>query len=186
MDNLDNNLDDPEIVDIQNVSIVQSSIDKLTMELMMNKSHYKKYLLKQDPKKYQEIQEHIDKIHKYNGQIEELFSELLVNSMKSNMPEKYTRSINDAFQEFIKTCIQHFEICQLEQGPDNADNDTLFSSITQSNITQPISSLSKPMPSLSTSCSSIDENTSSNWGKPIAKSSNKPSYYTMDMYMNKK
>jgi hypothetical protein len=155
----------------------QSSIDKLTMELMMNKSHYKKYLLNRDPQKYQEVQEHTNKIRKYSNQLESLFAELLTDSMKSNVPEKHTRAVNDSFQEYIKTCIQHFEIKDLEQGSttEALDTDVMFDPST---INHTISNTV----------------TTSSWGAPITrdrstihdKSTNKTSHYTMDMYMNKK
>ena len=94
----------------------QSSIDRITMELMMNRSHYKKYLAKQDPHKYQENQEYIAKIKKYRLKITTLMSELFDDSVKSNISEKYTRDINDTFNEFLKTCVKHYEICELETG----------------------------------------------------------------------
>ena len=103
---------------------IQSSIDKITMELMMNRTHYKKYLLKQDPIKYKENQEYILKIQKYENKFANLMAELLQDSIKTNVSEKYTRDINDTFNEFLKTCIQHFEICELEQGVN--DSDILF------------------------------------------------------------
>ena len=112
-----------EIKEIQPTAI-QSSIDKITMELMMNRTHYKKYLLKQDPIKYKENQEYIVKIQKYENKFANLIAELLQDSMKTNVSEKYTRDINDTFNEFLKTCIQHFEICELEQGVN--DSDILF------------------------------------------------------------
>ena len=84
----------------------QSSIDKLTMELMMNRSHYKKYLLKQDPNKYQEKQEYIQKIKKYKLKILTMINELLDDSVKLDITEKYTRDINDTFNEYLKTCVK--------------------------------------------------------------------------------
>ena len=144
-------------------SPAQPSIDKITMELMMNRSHYKKYLLKQDPQKFQEVQEYTDKIHKYSDHIESLFTELLIDSMKINVTEKHTHALNDSFREFVKSCIQHFELKELERTDDPTsssasidDTDVLFDTIN-------------------------DTPSSTSWGKPIKKST----YYTMDMYMNK-
>lgn len=162
---------------LSSTAFTQSSIDKLTMELMMNKSHYKKYLLNRDPQKYQEVQEHTNKIRKYSNQLESLFAELLTDSMKSNVPEKHTRAVNDSFQEYIKTCIQHFEIKDLEQGSttEAVDTDVMFEPSTLDHT------ISNTV-------------TSSSWGAPITrdkstihdKSTSKTPHYTMDMYMNKK
>jgi hypothetical protein len=102
----------------------QPAIDKITMELMMNRSHYKKYLLKQDPNKYQEKQEYIQKIKRYKLKILSIMNELLDDSVKLDISEKYTRDINDSFNEYLKTCVKHFEICELENH--SADTDTLF------------------------------------------------------------
>ena len=114
----------------------QPSIDKITMELMMNRSHYKKYLLKQDPAKYQEKQEYIQKIKKYKLKILTMINELLDDSVKLDIPEKYTRDINDSFNEYLKTCVKHFEICELEARP-SGDTDTLFPLVEPDGVSNP-------------------------------------------------
>lgn len=133
----------------------QPSIDQITMELMMNRSHYKKYLAKQDPNKYQENQEYINKIKKYKLKITNIMLELLDDSVKSNVSEKYTRDINDTFNVFLKTCVKHFEIYELQS---NFDTDTLFDQLD--NIDSNNDNLSNP----------------SVFVKP---------HYTMDMFANK-
>ena len=114
----------------------QPSIDKITMELMMNRSHYKKYLLKQDPNKYQEKQEYIQKIKKYKLKILTMINELLDDSVKLDIPEKYTRDINDSFNEYLKTCVKHFEICELESRS-SGDTDTLFPLVEPDGVSNP-------------------------------------------------
>ena len=112
-------------------STVQSSIDKLTMEFMMNRVHYKRYLSKQDPQKFQENQEYIQKIKKYKTKIMNMMNALLENSINSTS-EKYTRDINDTFNEYLKTSITHFELQELENSNESfqeQSQDTLFESI---------------------------------------------------------
>jgi len=57
-------------------------IDKLTLELLINKNQYKKYLSKTDPEKFKTNQEHLEKINKYRGKIMTMFSQLLDNPDK--------------------------------------------------------------------------------------------------------
>ncbi len=116
----------------------QSSIDKITMELMMNRSHYKKYLSKQDPAKYKEHQEYIQKIKKYKLKLTNIMSELLDDSVKLNANEKYTRDINDTFNEYLKTCVKHLEIQELESSSNGHDSDMLFEQIIQDSVNSPI------------------------------------------------
>ena len=63
---------------------IQSSIDKITMELMMNRTHYKKYLLKKDPIKYKENQEYILKIQKYENKFANSISNINNQSNSSH------------------------------------------------------------------------------------------------------
>ena len=90
-------------------------IDKLTLELLTNKSQYKKYLSKADPEKYKSNQEHLEKISKYRGKILSVFSQLLDDPDK-----QITTSLNEDFDHFVKSCISHFEKQQEE------DDDIMF------------------------------------------------------------
>jgi len=84
-------------------------IDKLTLELLINKNQYKKYLSQTNPEKYKQHREHLDKISKYRGKIMSMFSQLIEN------PEKQiTNKINESFDNFVRTCINHFEMKELD------------------------------------------------------------------------
>lgn len=144
-----------------------NNIDKLTLELLINKSQYKKYVQKNDPVKYSENQIYLGKITKYRYKIEKLFSDLLEN------PEKQiTTDINSDFTHFMKTSIQYFELKEMENtaedhNGDPIDEETLFGSIDNS-----------------TSASS-----SSLWGNKLKKSGGVSNYmpkYTMDSYVRTK
>jgi len=181
-------------------------VDKLTLELMMNKTHYQKYLAKMDPARYQENQDHIRKIRKYRHRILELTSELLDNYMDSRPTNKHNNEVNESCDEYIRTCIQYFEMRDLEiqmtsVSPD--DNDVMFN--LHINECMPKATRKDTLVlsgSLTVNENKMVENTniehepdkepdkefdittSSVWGKPIKKG--KLSYYTMDMYMKKK
>ena len=70
-----------------------NNIDKLTLELLINKSQYKKYVQKNDPVKYSENQIYLGKITKYRYKIEKLFSDLLENPEKQIMVLAHNREL---------------------------------------------------------------------------------------------
>jgi hypothetical protein len=166
------------------------SIDKLTLELLINKNQYNKYLSQTNPEKYKQHREHLDKLTKYRGKIMTMFSQLLEN------PEKQiTTTINEDFDHFVRTCMNHFEMKELDYQTSQEvedDDDVLFGD-----------------------CESISNNenetlidtsyaSSSLWGKKIKKRNNDlvdvPSYtsvagaytsvdvpsYTLDMFIKQK
>ena len=146
-----------------------NSIDKLTLELLINKSQYKKYVQKNDPAKYSENQVYLGKIQKYSYKIEQLFSSLL-----ENPDQQITTDINRDFTHFVKTCIQYFELKEMEcvaedHNGETIDDETLFGTIDDSAATS-----------------------ASSWGHRIKKScpgSVGPAYmpkYTMDSYVRTK
>jgi hypothetical protein len=100
----------------------QPSIDQLTMELMMNKSHYHKYLSKKNPQKYQEAKETANKVDRYYPKIMEITETLLADFISQNSNEKYTREVNDVFQDYMKTCVKYLEMRDLER----EDEEMLF------------------------------------------------------------
>jgi hypothetical protein len=99
------------------------SIDKLTMELLLNKTHYAKYLSKTDPQRHNEYQEFLGKLSTYREDILSMTETLLVNPKKM-----YTNEVGQAFDNYVQTLIKYLEIEEMnkeaEQG--NEDPDTLF------------------------------------------------------------
>ena len=162
----------PEPEELMVLPEPMNTIDKLTLELLINKSQYKKYVQKNDPAKYSENQIYLGKIQKYSYRIEQLFSSLL-----ENPDQQITTDVNRDFTHFVKTCIQYFELKEIEcvaedHNGDPIDDETLFGSIDDS-------------AALSASSSSL-------WGHKIKKSgtgSAGPAYmakYTMDSYVRTK
>ena len=169
---MDNIIDN--IVVEKDISTTQSAIDKLTMEFMMNRTHYKRYLSKQDPLKFQENQEYIQKIKKYKVKIFNLMTELLDDSINPSS-EKYTRDINDSFNEYLKTCVKYFEMQEFEQS--TTQENTLFGESAES-TEDTLFGESASMNSASMNSASMN---SSIWGKSIKKQKN----YTMDNFVSK-
>jgi hypothetical protein len=99
------------------------SIDKLTMELLLNKTHYAKYLSKTDPQKHSEYQEFLGKLSTYREDILSMTETLLVNPKKM-----YTNEVGQAFDNYVQTLIKFLEIEEMNKDSDNGndESDTLF------------------------------------------------------------
>ena len=147
-------------------------IDKLTLELLTNKSQYKKYLAKTDPEKHRASQEYLEKIEKYRYKIQSMFTQLLDDPDK-----QITHEISEDFHSFVKTAIHHFEMKELERDADTyrhdkfvEDEDVLFG-----NCDERDEMIENNGPST----------TKSFWGKPIIKKEGVklPAGYTMDLFL---
>jgi len=97
-------------------------IDKMTLELLMNKTQYNKYMSKNDPKKHAEIDEYLNNIRKYHRSISELTIELL------NEPNKpITIEVNEVFEHYVKTLIRYLKMKEIESANDyNDDQDNVL------------------------------------------------------------
>jgi len=163
---------------------MQEDIDKLTLELLINKNQYNKYLSQTNPEKYKQHREHLDKLSKYRGKIMSMFSQLMEN------PEKQiTTTINEDFDHFVRTCINHFEMKELDYQPTQEkeledDDDVLFGDCESGTNNE-----NEELIDTSYASSSL-------WGKKIKKRNNDsvdvPSYtsvagaYTLDMFIKQK
>ena len=106
-------------------------VDKISLEFLMNKNHYHRYISQTDPKRHSEIQEHLANVRKYKRNILQMTSDLLENPNK-----QITNEIGDIFDAYVKTMIKHFKMKELE-GENNynkseEDDDILFGSISES------------------------------------------------------
>jgi hypothetical protein len=100
--------------------VPSNKMDKLTMEYLMNKSQYKKYVAKTDPEKYANDETLYQKICKYRNKILFLTEELLENPNKL-----VTLDVNDGFSDYARTMIRYFEMKEMEKD----DNDIIFDKI---------------------------------------------------------
>jgi len=108
-----------------------SANDKLTLELLTNRSQYRKCLSLVNPDKYNEIQTKLQKYSQYFTDINTLTNELLEN------PEKMVSSeINDAFDNYMNSCIRYFDLQEIvnnSSNKSNDDDDMLFGNCMNSN-----------------------------------------------------
>ena len=102
-----------------------NNIDQLTLDLLVNKGQYKKYLSIADPQRFEEQQKHLEKIAKYENKIRSMFSNLMEG-------KQITNDINESFDQFIKDCIRHCENKELEKEDFPKDEDVMFGNMDSS------------------------------------------------------
>lgn len=88
-------------------------IDKITLELLINKNQYNKYIASVDPEKHKKITEFSDKLAKYSEQILSLTEQYC-----SNPKTQKTTEMDETFVTYAKTCFRYFEMKELEGDPD--------------------------------------------------------------------
>ena len=110
----------------------ETEIDKMTMELFMNRKNYKKYLEKTDPTKFSDLQNHHADIEKYRGSIVAITDDLLENP---NL--QITNEVNEIFDAYTKIIIRYLKHKEMEKSLDNnfennnMDEDVMFGTINE-------------------------------------------------------
>lgn len=85
------------------------SLDKITLELLINKNQYNKYLEKEDPKKYEIHKTYLETIKKYKYKILKITKKFVED------PEfSLNLEMNEMFSIFFKTFIRYFEMQEVE------------------------------------------------------------------------
>lgn len=89
-----------------------ADLDKLTLELLMNKTNYKKYIEKTDPKKFIERQEFWARVRKYRRRILALTEEYL-----ENPDTGVSLDMNQVFDDYVKSAIRYLEDMDIQSRP---------------------------------------------------------------------
>jgi hypothetical protein len=171
------------------VSTSMDTIDRLTFELLVNKSHYKKYLSKSNPDKFREHSAFYEKIRKYKNRIVAVVSDLTMD------PElQINNEMNDGFNDFMRTCIRFFEMKDLETDFENKDFDDdsenmLFGQIADTNTsTNNNDYSSRNVPDLDVDSDNTHSTSKSWWGgeqvKKISKNMKYSDNFDMRMFSN--
>jgi hypothetical protein len=107
------------------------TIDKLTLELLMNKNTYNRYIEKTDPSKHKEEQQFRKKINKYKARMISLTIKHL-----DNPNFQINNELTSIISEYAKTFIKYFEMNDLEissfysnENEEDADENILFGKI---------------------------------------------------------
>jgi hypothetical protein len=109
--------------DSEEISPKNEYIDKLTMELLLNKNHYAKYLANTDPKKHDEYKSFKSKLRKHSVDIIDITSQMI-----ENPKDALSADIEEAFDIYVKSILRHFELKEFESPPEKqeSDEDILF------------------------------------------------------------
>jgi hypothetical protein len=169
MDNLhDKNTKLPAIVPVQ----IESSIDKMTLQLLTNKKTYNKYLSTQDPNYSRNMKKYENKVSKYENDIMSILTSYL-----EDINKQITTDLDEGADHFIKSCIKYLEMKELEDKTNGGcyetdmkdDDDVLFSEENESS--EYIDKSSQPP---------LHSKHNSYWGKSIRKMD----HMNMSMNMN--
>ena len=97
----------------------KSYVDQITLELLLNKSTYQKYLSKTDPDKHHQHQEFIKKLKGFKPNILDITEDMI-----DHQNHKYTNELTDAFDSYARAVIKYLEVESSKQ--QNDDEDVLF------------------------------------------------------------
>jgi hypothetical protein len=89
--------------------IENPEINKLTLELFMNKTQYNKYLSKMNPEKYSVLDNEWKMIQKYKLSILTATEDLLQDRHK-----QISLDVNAAFDGYVRTLVRHFQQKEIE------------------------------------------------------------------------
>lgn len=89
-------------------------IDKITLELLINKNQYNKYIATTDPEKYKKISEFSAKLLKYQNKIMNLTEEYC-----SSTKVQKNNEMDDMFNNYARACIRYLEMKELEKSNEN-------------------------------------------------------------------
>ena len=92
-------------------------VDKLTLELLLNKNHYSKYLSKTDPKKYEDFREYKSKLRKYSVDIIDMTSQLIENPKSGK-----TTEIQESFNAYMNSILKYYELKEVEKANEYNEN----------------------------------------------------------------
>lgn len=99
-----------------------AAMDRLTMELLLNKTHYAKYLSKTDRQKHDEFQEFVGNLRKYSAEMADITHRLTRNP-KSTI---FSQDMLEAFETYAHTVIRFMELSAMNK--DENEEDELFPS----------------------------------------------------------
>lgn len=167
--------------DISNNEIPRNEfIDKITMELLMSKTKYNKYLESTDPENYEKKMLYKEEVSKYRTVIQDIFKEEF-NNISTEMNGRSTE-IKNSFDNFLKECIRYIKMKELELGNsfnsnNYQDDETIFDKCDD--IEEKIKDISMSKQNIKTESDEEDRTNNSLWGDGAIK-------YDMKMFARRK
>ena len=114
--------DSPPVQEKRNESTF--NIDKVTLECMMNKNLYKKYLAQTDTDKYQQMQVQSRRLAAVRAPVLEMTRQLIDDYVRHGNSKQYTHKIHASFEAFVDLCMTY--VAEHPPGSENDDVDVLF------------------------------------------------------------
>jgi len=156
-----------QIDDLEN-TVTTSEIDQITLSLLMNKNHYRKYVSQNNPEQHEAENQRISDNRKYRSRIMDLTSRLL-----DSPNTQITTDVDQIFVAYTKRLVQYFKMQDIEKlnrshngcyENDDEDEDVLFGKMDET--------------------PSVAQSSSSFWGKDkVVKKGNLPvASYDMRMF----
>ena len=167
--------------DISNNEIPRNEfVDKITMELLMSKTKYNKYLESKDPENYEKKMLYKNEVSKYRTVIQDIFNEE-INNISTETNGRSTE-MKHSFDNFLKECIKYIKMKELEIGnPFNyknyQDDETIFEKCDE--IEQKIKDIATSKQNFKTDSDNEDVPNNSLWGEGAIK-------YDMKMFARRK
>lgn len=126
------------IDDLEN-TVTTSEIDQLTLSLLMNKNHYRKYVSQTNPEQHEVENQRIADNRKYRSRILDLTSRLL-----DSPDTQITTDVDQIFVAYTKRLVQYFKMQDVEKlnrshngcyEKDDEDEDVLFGNMDETPTT---------------------------------------------------
>lgn len=110
---------EPSIYNNSNVPNSSNAfVDKITLELLLNKTNYQKYLSKSEPQKFAEYQEFLDNCEKHKRQMVNITCGLINNPANN----KCSTEVANAFETYAKVLIRYLELKEMTDSIQAANN----------------------------------------------------------------
>lgn len=108
---------------MEDLQSTMTDMNRMTMELLLNKTHYAKYLSKTDRQKHAEFQQFVDNLSKFRDPLIDI-TQRLIRDPKSAV---FSQDMIDSFQTYAHTVIRFLEMqddCTTK--PEEDDPDEMF------------------------------------------------------------
>jgi len=145
LDEVSENEETPFVVENDSLenTVSNAEIDHITLSLLMNKNHYRKYVAQTDPEQHNIENQRIEENRKYSNRIIELTRRLL------DYPHtQITTDIDEIFIAYTKRLVHYFKRKDIEERGipitgsyerDDVDEDVMFGNMDEStgSLTEP-------------------------------------------------
>jgi hypothetical protein len=132
----------------------KSFMNQLTLDLMVNKKHFKKVLEKTDSTKLEEMNRHSSEVKRASSKILAMTENLLKSYIKFGEADNYNEDIKNIFDHYVRACLDHIIQTERNKNDENyiyhKETDVIFENLNEKSTYVPT-------------------NVKNSWGKAIMK-----------------